>query len=100
MYKFDWWGHVKGMIRRYPNRKGQDLHGVALAEYEAVQAAMDETANLRDGGSRLKLIGMLFWESQYKLPGAALRIPCSESTAARWNREFIKLVAKKRGLMD
>ena len=100
MYRWDWWGHVKGMIRRYPDRKGRDLHGVALAEYEAVQAAIDETAQMDEGAQRIALVGMIFWGNQYKLTGAALRIPCSERTALRWHSDFIKLVAKKRGLLD
>ena len=100
MYKYDWWGHVKGMIRRYPGRQGRELHGVALAEQEAVQSAIDDTECMTDGGKRLELINMVFWENQYKLPGAALQIPCSERTALRWHSDFVKLVAKKRGLMD
>lgn len=100
MYRYDWWGHVKGMIRRYPARKEEELHGVALLEFQAVQEAVDETKRMSDGQQRLELIRMMFWPGMYRIPGAALRIPCSERTAAQWHGDFIKLVAKKRGLMD
>lgn len=99
MYHNDWWGYVKGMIRRYQGRKGETLHGVALAEYEAVQTAIDETKALQDGEIRMKLIRMVYWENlkQYE---AAEKIPCSRETAAKWNGEFIRIAAKKRGLLD
>lgn len=98
--RYDWWGYIKAVIRRYPALKSQDVHGAALRERGAVQAAVEDTEGLRDGAERLKLIDMVFWKQTHTLSGAAMQIPCSERTAQEWHRQFIRLVAKNIGLMD
>lgn len=98
--RYDWWGYIKAVIRRYPALKSQDVSGVALRERWAVQAAVEATECLRDGAERLKLIDMVFWKRTHTLAGAALRVPCSERTARRWHTEFIKEVAKNYGFLD
>lgn len=92
--KYDWWGYVKGMIRRYHEQK------VTKKEAEAVKSAIEFTGQKEDGEDRLKVIDLIFWKKTHTLPGAAMRIPCSERTARRWHTEFIKEVAKNFGLID
>lgn len=69
-------------------------------EYEAVRAALRETLGLKSGKLRLRLIRMVFWKQTHTIQGAALRLYVAGSTAKRWHREFILLVAKKAGLLD
>lgn len=98
--RYDWWGYIKAVIRRYPILKSKDVSGVAMREREAVQAAVEDTEGMRDGAERMKLIDMVFWKQTHTLAGAAMQIPCSERTAQEWHRQFIRLVAKNIGLMD
>lgn len=82
------------MIRRYPERKGKALSGIALREQEAVQTAIEQTERMRNGLDRLMVIELVLLKGTHKIPGAALRIPCSERTAAQWHGDFIRLVAR------
>lgn len=92
--RYDWWGYVKGMIRRYPDGY------VNEKEAAAVKSAIDGTNQMNNGDDRLKIIDLVFWKRTHTLPGAAMQIPCSERTARRWHTEFIKEVAKNFGLID
>ena len=92
--RYAWWGYVKAMVREYPERQGQALTGTALREYEAVQAAIEQTERMRGGHDRLKVIGLVYWKRACTLLGAALQVPCSERTAQRWSSAFIKTVAR------
>ena len=82
----DWWGYVKGMVRRYPERTNAN-------EREAVVKALEQTKSMPDGEQRLAIIEMMYIEKTHTLAGAALRIPCSERTARRWHSQFIWAVA-------
>lgn len=97
---YPWWGYIKAIIREYPDRMGKDLSGVAKREYEAVQAAIEATERMDDGETRLKVIRLVHFEGTYTLEGAALSVPCSERTAAYWQRKFFEMVARNRGLLD
>ena len=98
--RYSWWGYVKAIIRRYEPTCHKELHGVALRESCAVSAAVCETGELLDGGDRLKLVQLIFWDKTHTLEGAALAVNCSERTARRWHTEFIRCVAKHYGLLD
>jgi len=98
--RYGWWGYVKGMIRQYPKRKGQELFGVVMREYEAVNEAVEETAQMKDGADRLMVIDLVLWKGTHQIPGAALQVPCSERTAQQWHADFIKMTAKNFGLLD
>ena len=91
-----WWGYVKAMIRVYPlKREG------ALAEREnaAVSRALEETSTLPGGADRRRLIDLVFFAQTHTLEGAAQQLHCSVRTARRWHTDFIRLVAKKYGLL-
>lgn len=89
-----WWGYVKKMIYRFPEREGKKLHGSVQNEFNAVAIAILQTEALPDGADRLKLIDAVYWRKSHKLAGAAMLIPCSYQTAKRWQQQFIRLVAK------
>ncbi len=76
------------------------LTGVALKEYEAVDAAVRYTQGLANGEARLQVIDLVLWRRSHTLEGAALAIPCSISSAWRWHGDFIRRVAKCYGLLD
>lgn len=88
-----WWGYAKAMARAYPGRVGKELDGTALAEFQAVEAAIEATRRLKDGEERLRLVEMVLFRQSHKVPGAALQIPCSERTALRWHGDFIREIA-------
>ena len=66
----------------------------------AVQQAIDETDRMENGKERLQVVDLVFFRQTHTLEGAAMMIPCSERTARRWHTDFIKLVAKKYGLIE
>lgn len=99
MTRYDWWGYVKGMIRRFP-KMDESATGNEMKEYTAVKEAAEETSRMEDGGDRITLIDLVFWKQTHTLPGAAMKIPCSERTGRRWHTDFIKLVAQKYGLLN
>ncbi len=98
--RYDWWGYVKAIIRRYPRLKDVEVSGNAFREKEAVKLSVEQTEAMENGETRLSIIDMVFWKQTHTLAGAAMAIPCSERTARRWHTEFIKTVAKNYGLLD
>ena len=85
--RYGWWGYVKHMIRRYPDRVNED-------ERQAVEAALAETQRLPSGGERLAIAKMVLLQGSHTLAGAALLIPCSERTAQRYHADFIRAVGR------
>lgn len=98
--RYDWWGYVKAIIRRYPELKGRDVSGIALREKEAVEAAIAATERMQNGRERLEVVDMVFWKKTHTLSGAALMVPCHYETARHWHSDFIKEVARKFGFLD
>ncbi len=88
-----WWGYCKSMARAYPGRVGQALEGTALAEFQAVEAAIEATRRRRDGEARMRVVTMVLFKGTHRISGAALMIPCSQRTAERWHGDFIREVA-------
>lgn len=98
--RYDWWGYVKGMIKRYPALEKINPVGTYARELAAVRQAVETTAEMSGGADRLKIVDMVFWQRTHTLAGAAVEIPCSYMTARRYHNDFIKKVAKNFGLMD
>lgn len=70
-------------------------------EYDAVRRAVEITERYHNGYHRMKIISGAYWEmGERRLRYLALSIPCSEQTAKKWNREFIRLVASLLGFLD
>lgn len=102
MAKYDWWGYVKSMIRKYPERKSSPPLDSTTAgrEYIAVCNAIYSVERYDNGRERLAIIDLVFWKHSHTLEGAALQVPCSYRTAQRYHEQFIKSVAKEFGLLD
>ena len=66
--RYDWWGYVKAIIRRYPRMKDDDVSGNALKEKEAVRASIEQTEELANGAERIEFISMVFWKQHTHLP--------------------------------
>lgn len=98
--RYDWWGYVKSLVRKYPENRSSELSGVALRNHEAVKKAVDATLATDGGADRLKVISMVHWERTRTLEGAASAVPCSGRTAAYWQREFFEETARNRDLLD
>ena len=97
--RYGWWGYVKWIIRQTPKRDGIALDGKEAEEQAAVNRAIQKTKNKPDATARLMLIDLVFFRQTHTLDGAAQEVACSERTARRWSSEFIKMVAKERGLL-
>lgn len=96
-----WWSYAKWMIRVYDvDRYIADKKKRRLTddEFYAVEAAIEETKQRIDGAERLRLIDLVLWKRTHTLQGAAMVVYVSERTAQEWHRQFIYLVAEKRGL--
>lgn len=97
---YSWWSYIKEIIREYPDMRTASTSGVTAREVDAVSDAVYATERTPAGDARLKVIRMVHWDGTHTLAGAALEIPCSERTAARWQRKFFEEVARNRGLLD
>ena len=84
--RYDWWGYIKGMLRRYPHRVNEN-------EKRAIEAAINQTLMLDMGKERVSVIDMVYFKKTHTLVGAAIKINCSERTAQRYHGDFIRAVA-------
>ena len=95
-----------GMPRGGNTRRGteesamRELPQIEQKEYEAVKKAIGATERYANGGERLEVIRLVFWERTHTIEGAAIRVPISRATAWRYHGDFIRLVAKYYGLME
>ena len=78
----------------------RELPPVKQREMDAVERAVDATRRKENGREVLFLIDLVFWQRRFNLTDAAWKIGLSYRTAARYHREFIRLVAKYYGLLD
>lgn len=65
---------------------------------DAVENALALTETLPDGETRLRLIRMYYW-SGMRLQDAAGRLYIDESTAKRYNGQFVRLAARGLGYL-
>lgn len=84
--RYDWWGYVKGMLRRYPNRVNEN-------ERKAIELAIEHTKTLETGKDRMAVIEMVYFKKTHTLVGASMKVNCSERTAQRYHGDFIRTVA-------
>ena len=91
--RYDWWGYVKKVIRRYPNCQ-------TAAERAAVEKALNDLCSTgRDAERKKALISLIYGAKvRYNVPGAAATVHVSESTAKRWHQAFVKSVAANLNL--
>lgn len=87
---------------------GRPVEGVAVkrlshrdtAEYEAVRAAIRDTAKLPNGEARLKIIELVYWERSHTLGGAGYAVGYAERQTRKFHGEFIRAVALHLGLLE
>lgn len=81
-----WWGYIKQIL--------YNTEECAAFEKDAVRKAVEKTEKMDGGAHRIKVIELVFFKKTHKLAGAALQVPCGYETAKRWQRDFIREVAK------
>lgn len=94
--RYDWWGYVRRMLRRYPDKSTK-------SEKNAIEAAIAITEQMVNGQARLKVVDLALIKGTHTLAGAALAIPCSYETAKRYQQSFIMAVADNfecKGLVE
>lgn len=93
-------GHSTNVSRPTEAAALRELPPTKQRQYEAVELALRQTANLPDGDLRIKIIDLMYWKKSHRLYGAALMVGASPRTAVRWHSSFIRLVGMYYGLMD
>ncbi len=78
----------------------RELPEINRREMEAVRQAIAETLTLDTGQERLQVIRCVFWDKTHTLEGAAMKYYISYTTAKRWHKDFILLVAENFGLLS
>ena len=66
-------------------------------DYEAINAAIHETAKMENGKTRLTIIDLVYWKRSHSIQGAGMKTGYSKRQADRFIREFILLVAFYQG---
>lgn len=67
--------------------------------YFAVKKALAATEKKPRSEERLELIDIVYKQQKRNIPGAAMQMNISESTASNWAREFIYTVADYAGFL-
>lgn len=111
--RYIWWDFARNMAKAYPDlysRFGNqpphpedipvmELPTGLVREYEAVRRALEATRRLSDGGGRLDMIRLVFWE-RCKLAAAAPMLSTSVPVVKQWGKEFLLSVGEEYGLLD
>lgn len=92
-------GHSSDIGRAVEALATVTLAPIDQRELEAVEKAIAYTQTLRDGGERLNLISMVFFNKTHTLSGAAMACNVSYTLAKRWHNRFIVEVGKNFGLL-
>lgn len=66
-------------------------------DYEAVRAAIRETAKMSNGEARLAIIDLVYWKQTHNIQGAGMATGYSKKQAERFCADFILLVAFYQG---
>lgn len=78
----------------------RELPKAKQAEYDAVRKAIAITERMRTGADRIELINLVYWKQSHTLHGAAMAVNISYETAVEYHRDFIKISAYFRELID
>lgn len=98
-----WWGHVRYLIRKYPEwgeKPYEKMTRPEMAGWNAVNKAIDSTGRMTDGASRLKVIQAMHWGENLNLDGASVKLHCGRTTVARWQSDFFKEVARNMAFIE
>lgn len=91
--RYIWWGYVKALIRACGNPRSPKRRYLNDDEINAFQVAWDAA-----DAERRRLVSMVLIHQSHTIPGAAMKLHVSESTAQRWHAEFICAVAAGLGM--
>ena len=91
--RYIWWGYVKALIRVCGNSRSPKRRYLSDSEISAFQTVWDSV-----GAERRRLVTMVLIRQSHTIPGAAIKLHISESTAQRWHSEFICSVAEGLGM--
>ena len=94
-YRHYWFPFVQQTIRRYPKRLLDENTEWSIKAHQAISEAMEAAAVLRDGADIIALVKMLHLDKTHTIGGAAMVLHVSRSTATRWNRKFVYMVAER-----
>lgn len=97
----DWWLYAKNIVRDYPNllreRREAPAGGATgglppkrQKRLEAIEYAIGRARQLEQGEARLQVVRMVYWDKSHTIAGAAMRVPCGEATARRWQAQFLR----------
>lgn len=89
--------HQSGSGRALEGAVVKRLSGRDAAEFEAVEAAIRETAKMSNGEARLAVIDLVYWKQTHNIQGAGMVTGYSQKQAKRFCVEFILLVAFYQG---
>lgn len=93
-------GGKGGIARPTESAALAELRGTEGKEYNAVRQAIEYTAKLKSGTERNALIDMVYFKKTKTMEGTAVELFISYSTAKRWHKEFVLVVADFYGLLD
>lgn len=78
----------------------QRLSSRDTEEYEAVNAAIRETARMSNGEARLAIIDLVYWKRSHTLAGAGMQIGYSYRRTKDLHQQFVCAVAENLGLKE
>ncbi|MFR4979044.1 MAG: hypothetical protein ACLUDG_09005 [Butyricicoccus sp.] len=93
--------YMKGILRSYPKIRVKPPEKRTRSEQrrvEIVESVLDAVSHMPDAQSRRKIIDLVYFQQVHTLRGAALQIPVSERTAARWNGQLMELIEETAAL--
>lgn len=76
------------------------LSGRDVAEFEAVDAAIRETAKVENGEARLAIIDLVYWKRSHTLAGAGMQVGYSYQRARDMQQKFVCMVAENLGVKE
>lgn len=101
-YRYWWYGYVQIMIRDSMERIKAGIKPATLQEAQAqfaTQKALDELENKDRSPERIEFIKSVFCNKKYTVPGLAMQMYISESTASHWKSDFVYQVAFFMGFL-
>lgn len=97
--KYWWYDYVKKSIM---HSLGTGTAPETLQEFisdKAVKTVLAKTKSQYRGDERLRMIDLVYRKRQHNVPGAAVKLHISETTACEWSKEFVYAVAKEMGFL-
>lgn len=92
---YDGVGHGSGVSDPTANAVVHDLSREKTRKLEAIEQAISETKRIHDNWDiRLKIIDLVYWRKTATIYGASQMVYVNVNTAASYQADFVKLVAR------